>query len=57
MLNMIVRLLADKMEFERVNNNLTLWQRFKQAFGFLSEEPKSTDEENPTSLSSSGYDR
>ncbi|EMF7570015.1 type IV secretory system conjugative DNA transfer family protein [Salmonella enterica] len=33
MLNMIVRLLADKMEFERVNNNLTLWQRFKQAFG------------------------
>ncbi|WP_284329704.1 type IV secretory system conjugative DNA transfer family protein, partial [Escherichia coli] len=34
MLNMIVRLLADKMEFERVNNNLTLWQRFKQAFGF-----------------------
>ncbi|ECE5087986.1 conjugal transfer protein TraG, partial [Salmonella enterica] len=34
MLNMIVRLLADKMEFERVDNNLTLWQRFKQAFGF-----------------------
>ncbi len=37
MLNMIVRLLlADKMEFERVNSNFTLWQRFKQAFGFLS---------------------
>lgn len=34
MLNMIVRLLADKLEFERVDNNLTLWQRFKQAFGF-----------------------
>lgn len=34
MLNMIVRLLADKMEFERVNNDLTPWQRIRKAFGF-----------------------
>lgn len=34
MLNMIVRLLADKMEFERVNNDLTPWQRILKAFGF-----------------------
>lgn len=34
MLNMIVRLLADKMEFERVENDLTPWQRIRKAFGF-----------------------
>lgn len=34
MLNMIVRLLADKMEFERVDNDLTPWQRIRKAFGF-----------------------
>ena len=50
MLNMIVRLLADKMEFERVNNNLTLWQRFKQAFGFLSREPKGYRRRKPTNI-------
>lgn len=39
MLNMIVRLLADKMEFERVDNALTATQRIKKALGFA---PKNT---------------
>ncbi len=56
MLNMIVRLLVDKMEFERASTTLRCGSS-KQAFGFfLSREPKSTDEEN-LQTSSSGYDR
>ncbi|WP_407238505.1 hypothetical protein [Escherichia coli] len=56
MLNMIVRLLADKMEFERVNNNLTLWQRFKQAFGFSVQGTKKYRQKTYKHRSS-GYDR
>jgi type IV secretion system protein VirD4 len=40
MLNMIVRLLADKMEFERVDNQPTAWERVKRAFGLGSENTK-----------------
>lgn len=34
MLNMIVRLLADKMEFERVFSEMSVWRRLLMKFGF-----------------------